>query len=90
MERLSQLKEHTERLVTFASKTPRLRERFEMRLKEYEEFWQSLEDLCGQYVQGMWERSGSMYAFIRDVQDAADVVDTVQAVATGVKLARRS
>ncbi|CAJ1349232.1 unnamed protein product, partial [Effrenium voratum] len=49
VQKLGQMKEHAERLVNFAGSTPKLRQRFEQRMKEYGDFWTDLERLCRQY-----------------------------------------
>merc|ERR1712232_605629 len=49
VEKLAQMKEHTECLVSFANSSKPLRERFDKRLQDYTDFWASLERLCRQY-----------------------------------------
>ncbi|CAE7356723.1 unnamed protein product [Symbiodinium sp. CCMP2456] len=46
---LGQMKQHAERLVNFATSTPKLRERFDQRMLEYGKNWSDLEKLCREY-----------------------------------------
>merc|ERR1719382_748197 len=78
VQKLAQMKEHTECLVNFAAKTKPLRDRFEQRLADYRNFWSSLERLCRQYCLDHQASAKRMYEVIREVSDAADVVDTAQ------------
>lgn len=78
VEKLAQMKEHTECLVNFAASSKPLRERFEQRLHEYVSFWASLERLCRQYCIDYQASSKRMYDVIREVADAADIIDTAQ------------
>lgn len=86
VQKLAQMKEHTECLVNFASNSARLRERFEQRLGEYTSFWASLERLCRQYVLDHQNASKRMYEFIREVVDASDLMDTAESARMGVML----
>lgn len=88
VQRLAQMKEHTASLVNFASKSARLRERFDQRLGEYVSFWGALERLCRQYCLDHQAAAGRMNEFIRDMTDAADVIDTAESAKAGVILAR--
>eukprot|EP00931_Biecheleriopsis_adriatica_P102230 TRINITY_DN77227_c0_g1_i1.p1 TRINITY_DN77227_c0_g1~~TRINITY_DN77227_c0_g1_i1.p1 ORF type:complete len:1148 (+),score=233.85 TRINITY_DN77227_c0_g1_i1:39-3482(+) len=87
VQRLGQMKEHAERLVNFASSKPKLRERFEQRMKEYASFWSALEQLCRQYSLDHQAVSSKMRDFIREVSDAADLVDTAESARAGVRAA---
>lgn len=88
VQRLAQMKEHTASLVNFASKSARLRERFDQRLGEYVSFWGALERLCRQYCLDHQAAAGRMNEFIRDMTDAADLIDTAESAKAGVILAR--
>lgn len=46
-----------------------LRERFEQRLAEYQQFWQTLELLCQQYVRDVSTRLEKIYQFLSGVDD---------------------
>merc|ERR1740138_1177915 len=83
------MKEHTASLLNFASKSSRLRERFEQRLGEYVSFWEALERLCRQFCQDHQAAAGRMNEFIREMTDAADLIDTAESAKAGVVLARR-
>lgn len=84
---LAQMKEHTAILVHHASKSTRLRQRFEQRLKEYMGFWDALERLCRQYCQDHQMAAGRMNEFIREMSDAADLIDSAESAKAGVVLA---
>jgi len=86
---LAQMKDHTESLVKFAASSPRLRERFEQRLEEYTNFWASLERLCRQYCSDHQAASARMHEFIREMTDAADVIDTAESAKAGLMAGRR-
>jgi len=87
VQRLSQMKEHTEALVSFAANSKALKQRFEERLGEYASFWVSLERVCRQYCMDHQAASKRMYEVIREVADAADVFDTAQSARMGMVLA---
>merc|ERR1711879_976806 len=89
VQKLAQMKEHTECLVGFASNSKPLRARFEQRLAEYTSFWASLERLCRQYCIDHQAAAKRMYDVIREVADAADVIDTAQSAQIGMVFARR-
>jgi len=89
VKRLAQMKEHTASLVNFASKSVQLRARFEQRLGEYVSFWEALERLCRQYCQDHQAAAGRMNEFIREMTDAADLIDTAESAKAGVVLARK-
>jgi len=89
VERLAQMKELTERLVGFATSNVRLRERFDQRLGEYADFWASLERLCKKYSLDHHTASGRMQEFVREVADAADLIDTAESARAGVLAARQ-
>jgi len=78
VQKLAQMKEHTECLVQFAGNSKALRERFDHRLTEYTNFWSSLERLCRQYCVDHQAASKQMYEMIREVTDAKDVLDHAQ------------
>jgi len=89
VQKLSQMKEHTECLVNYAANSKPLRERFEQRLGEYVAFWNSLERLCRQYVVDHQASSKRMYEVIREVSDVTDVIDTAQSARMAMALALR-
>lgn len=83
VQKLMQMKEHTECLVEFACKSAALRQRFDQRLGEYTCFWSSLEGLCRQYCSDHQAASKSMYDMIRRVDAAADVLETANSARLG-------
>lgn len=87
VQKLAQMKEHTETLVNFAANSKALKARFEQRLGEYTNFWVSLERVCRQYCMDHQAASKRMYEVIREVADAADVYDTAQSARMGMVLA---
>lgn len=87
--RLAQMKELTERLVRFAKSSPRIRERFDQRLGEYASFWLSLEQLCRQYSIDHQAATERVQDFLRQVADAADIVDTASSAQVGAFAAKR-
>jgi len=82
--KLAQMKEHTEALVSFAADNPRLRERFDQRLREYTSFWASLERICRQYCRDHQATSERMHRLLREVEGAVDVADTTESARAGV------
>jgi len=84
VQKLAQMKEHTECLVNYANSSRLLKERFDQRLAEYTTFWTSLERLCRQYCIDYQTFCKKMQDTIRDVSDASDVYDTAQSVRMGV------
>jgi len=76
VQKLEQMKDVTERLVGYASSSQRLRQRFNERLAEYSDFWASLEQMCKQYGLDHQLVAGKMHDFVRDLSNAADVIDT--------------
>jgi len=84
VQKLSQMKEHTELLVKYAASSKPLRERFEQRLTDYTEFWSSLERLCRRYCVDHQVLSKQMYKFISEVNDASDMIDTSESVRLGM------
>lgn len=90
VQKLGQMKEHAERLVAFASRTPKIKERFGQRLKEYRTFWWDLEQLCRKYSSDHHAASAKMREVVREVSFAADIRDTHQSVDAGVRAAQRS
>jgi len=89
VQKLAQMKEHTETLVNFAANSKALKQRFDQRLGEYTNFWVSLERVCRQYCMDHQAASKRMYEVIREVADAADVFDTAQSARMGMALAMR-
>mmetsp|Transcript_132925 Transcript_132925/g.315018 ORF Transcript_132925/g.315018 Transcript_132925/m.315018 type:complete len:884 (-) Transcript_132925:229-2880(-) len=89
VQKLAQMKEHTECLVNFANSSKPLKERFEQRLGEYTTFWTSLERLCRQYCLDHQAFSKQMHAMMREISDAADFLDTAQSARLGVALGYR-
>jgi len=89
VQKLAQMKEHTECLVNFAGNSQKLRERFEQRLMEYGSFWSSLERLCRQYCLDHQATTKKIYDVIRDVGDATDMMDTAQSARLGMMAALR-
>jgi len=79
VQKLAQMKEHTETLVRYAGNSKNLRDRFEQRVDDYSRFWSSLERLCKQYVTDHQAASKRTYEMIREASDFADVVDTQRA-----------
>jgi len=80
VQRLAQMKDVTQRLVGFAGSSDKLRARFEQRLAEYASFWTSLERLCRQYGVDHQMAADAASHFIRELSDAADLLDTAQSV----------
>merc|ERR1712039_1155740 len=64
VQKLTQMKEHTECLVNFTSNSKPLRERFEQRLAVYTNFWISLQKLCRQYYRNHQAAAIKMYKAI--------------------------
>jgi len=89
VQKLAQMKEHTDCLINFAAKSQPLRERFEQRLREYTNFWSALECLCRQYCVDHQASAKRMYEVIREVSDAADVIDTANSARLGLLSAMR-
>lgn len=89
VQKLAQMKEHTECLVNFANSSKPLKERFEQRLGEYTTFWTSLERLCRQYCMDHQSFSKQMHAMMREVSDTADFLDTAQSARLGVAMGYR-
>lgn len=76
---LSRSKDHTLSLLRYASKSQRLKERFDQRLTEYSAFWASLLALCENYCAEVQPALQQMSQFLRDAEVAADVRDAVSA-----------
>lgn len=89
VQKLGQMKEHAERLVTFASSTPKLKERFGQRMKEYAVFWSDLEQLCRKYSSDHHAASAKMREVVREVSFAADIRDTHESAYAGVRAAQK-
>jgi uncharacterized protein YjiS (DUF1127 family) len=85
VQKLAQMKDHTEALVTFAANSVRLRQRFAERLKEYTVFWSSLEQICKQYCAEHHSMSDRMNRLIRDMAGAADLAETTESARFGVR-----
>ncbi|CAK9012823.1 unnamed protein product [Durusdinium trenchii] len=90
VQKLGQLKEHAERLVGFASSTPKLKERFGQRMKEYGVFWSDLEQLCSKYSSDHHAASAQMRVVVREVSMATDIRDTENSAYAGVRAAQGS
>lgn len=90
VQKLAQMKEHTQKLVSYASTKPKLRQRFEHRLKEYASFWTALEQLCRQYSTNHQIATSNMQDFLRDVSNAADLVDTAESARAGERAGQRA
>eukprot|EP00928_Gymnodinium_smaydae_P077505 TRINITY_DN6087_c0_g2_i1.p1 TRINITY_DN6087_c0_g2~~TRINITY_DN6087_c0_g2_i1.p1 ORF type:complete len:1135 (+),score=233.96 TRINITY_DN6087_c0_g2_i1:474-3407(+) len=89
VQRLAHMKEHTEALVNFAADNARLMERFHQRLREYTGFWAALERICRQYCADHQATSERMFRWIRDIEDAVDLVHTTESIKTGAAAARK-
>lgn len=90
VQKLAQMKEHTQKLVSYASTKPKLRQRFEHRLKEYASFWTALEQLCRQYSIDHQIATSKMRDFLREVSDTADLVDTAESARAGAWAGQRA
>lgn len=90
VQKLAQMKEHTQKLVSYASTKPKLRQRFEHRLKEYASFWTALEQLCRQYSMDHQIATSKMRDFLREVSDTADLVDTAESARAGAWAGQRA
>jgi len=77
VDKLAHMKEHAEALVNYASKNPRLRERFQTRLVEYTDFWASLERICRQYCKDHQATSERMRNLVRQVASTVDLAETL-------------
>jgi len=80
---LSRTKDHTQSLLKFASKSTRLRERFESRLGEYAAFWDSLMRLCDRYCKEIEPVLTRLRLVMSRAENLADVADTARAVGQG-------
>jgi serine/threonine protein kinase len=49
LQKLAQMREHTEALVSYATQNAKIKERFQQRLHEYTRFWAALGRICRQY-----------------------------------------
>jgi len=76
---LGQMKQHAERLVNFATSTPKLRERFDQRMLEYGKNWSDLEKLCREYNSKHHEENAKMRDAVRDLFLRADLEDIARA-----------
>lgn len=76
-QKLSHIKEHAERLLSFTSSSERIKERFEQRIDVYATFWKSLGRLCRQYAQDHHTASRRMTRFVQEVNLKADSMDAV-------------
>lgn len=90
VQQLSLMKDHTECLVKHAANNARLRNRFEERLSEYEQFWSSLHTLCNGYCTKVSSGLKQMYDFIKDVEDSIDVVDMAAVISRSPELDRKA
>jgi len=75
VQELSRLKDHTQRLLKFASKSQALRSRFDERLTEYGDFWGSLVVLCKQYAAAAEPALLRMRVLVNQVEAAADTME---------------
>jgi len=75
VQELSRFKEHTQVLLEYASKSSKLKERFLLRVAEYDEFWGSLMKLCEQYCLQMQPGLQKTHHFISKVEGAADALE---------------
>jgi len=80
IERLSQMKDRTERLISYGATHPRFRQRFEQRLEEYRHFWEQLRALCQEYLKDAAKRTEKIYEFLITVGETADCVDSMMAM----------
>lgn len=87
VQKLAQMKEHTQCLVNFTANSARLRERFEQRLDEYSSFWTSLEKICRQYVSDYQRHSALMYKAISELVHQIEVHDTRDSAMAGMMMA---
>lgn len=87
---LSRMREHTQALVGFASRSAALKERFDQRFSEYRDLWARLERLCEQYVADAQTGQQRVQQFLRQVEDAADVFDTAGLLALDLGDSTRS
>eukprot|EP00927_Polykrikos_kofoidii_P024799 TRINITY_DN22452_c0_g1_i1.p1 TRINITY_DN22452_c0_g1~~TRINITY_DN22452_c0_g1_i1.p1 ORF type:complete len:1146 (+),score=194.01 TRINITY_DN22452_c0_g1_i1:140-3577(+) len=87
IERLAQMKDHTEALVRSANGSVRLQERFTRRLEEYAGFWHGLEWLGKRYSVQHQAFDRKMQEFVSQVRDATEVVDTAAIVHTAMSAA---
>merc|ERR1712129_79594 len=79
---LSRVRETTQHLLKYASKTVGLRKRFQLRLAEYSDFWSSLQRSCEQYCREVEPALAEMRALIH----RADVmVDSIEANSWAVR-----
>ncbi|CAL1162669.1 unnamed protein product, partial [Cladocopium goreaui] len=65
---LARSKDHAQSLLRYASKSHRLKERFDQRLMEYSAFWASLLLLCDQYCAEVQPALQQMSQFLRQVE----------------------
>eukprot|EP00435_Cladocopium_sp_Y103_P070253 s317_g34.t2 len=74
---LARSKDHAQSLLRYASKSHRLKERFDQRLMEYSAFWASLLLLCDQYCAEVQPALQQMSQFLRHAEVAADFSDVL-------------
>lgn len=74
---LARSKDHAQSLLRYASKSHRLKERFDQRLMEYSAFWASLLLLCDQYCAEVQPALQQMSQFLRHAEVAADFSDAL-------------
>lgn len=72
VQKLSHMKDHTETLVNFASRSQRLCELFEERLDGYRQCWRTLEDKCQQYCSGQKVASSKVHQCLHKVNATLD------------------
>jgi len=75
VQELSRLKDHTQRLLKFASKSSALRSRFDERLAEYADFWGSLIRLCEQYCAAAEPALLRMRVLVNQAEAAMDTIE---------------
>jgi hypothetical protein len=77
--RLSQLREHTEAFMRFACKSHRLRERGAERLQEHQDFWQSLERTCTDYLVESAKKLEETATWVEEAHVRADSLESAVA-----------
>jgi hypothetical protein len=77
--RLSQLREHTEAFMRYACKSNRLRERGAERLQEHQDFWESLERTCTDYLVESAKKLEQTAAWVEEAHVRADSLESAVA-----------
>lgn len=83
IDRLCQMKTHTERLLQYSTASPRLAERLAERLGDYQTFWKALRDQSHHYVVQAKRKMAAMQDFSTALESTADRVDTAMALRWG-------